>query len=87
LHNFASKSLQVDKNLAGVTRKKLKRLKKINILIEFIHAYPNSYIVLHPICARDLIPFSHKPLEAVIKNIKELLVAKPRKIYFGYYDL
>ena len=87
MRNFALKSLQADKDLIDVARKNLKRLKKRNIPIEFIHAYPAHLKFRDENVIFILIPFSHKPLEAVIKNIKELLVAKPRKIYFGYYDL
>lgn len=77
--------VEIDGELIEIAKENLRRLKRRNAPIEFIHADAAQYKFTEENIILMSNPFGHKTLEAVIKNIKESLVIQPRKIHVIYY--
>jgi len=77
--------VEMDSNLIAIARRNLNNLKKSNTAIELIHTDAAAYKITEENIFFLFNPFGHKTLQQVILNIKESLMAYPRKIRIIYY--
>lgn len=77
--------VEMDSNLIDIARRNLNNLKKSNTAIELIHTDAAAYKITEENIFFLFNPFGHKTLQQVILNIKESLMAYPRKIRIIYY--
>lgn len=77
--------LELDKNLIDIARRNPNNLKKSNTAIELIHTDAATYKITEENIFFLFNPFGHKTLQQVVLNIKQSLVAYPRKVRIMYY--